>query len=200
MTVEEKLRLLDQDHYDNYDDSSLQHGHDTLPGHDTQFGPDTSEDAGEVQRSKDLMQARAFLLQDNEDMKWLIENITRGSSMQPTGFTMLDTRHAILERLISARCQGGKTRITLSIGWDPISFVDRQFNNEDVRLQQVICLCGNGTSVEAASVADYSCRLWPTASKDVLPIVADAVKQKAGLFSGKQIPHRYVQDVELIGP
>ena len=111
-----------------------------------------------------------FLVNSNEFL-WLLDQMRRLSRFFPTDFAYFDVRMKIAE-FFETLPRG--TEFKISLDWDPLAFLERQFKEEDRDLSRVVTFCGSAKAAYATSAREYLDALWPNCGNEALQCVKDA--------------------------
>ena len=140
------------------------------------------DDPGEPSQSGSTW--KTFLVNSTE-FRWLLDHMRRLSLFFPTDFAYFHVRTTIAESF-EALPRG--TDFKISLHWDPVAFLEHQFEQEDRDLSRAVTFCGSAKAAYATSVREYLDALWPNCGYEVLRCVKEACesadRQSKGHASG----------------
>lgn len=146
-----------------------------------------NDDSNEINELAEIRLAREFMIAEGSDFEWLLNRVKNASNLMSTGITDSVVRNWIIEAV------GNKSEFFLGLRWDPVHFMEEQFESAEDRLQHVICLCGDRADVQALSCQEYVALVWPRLGLRLLQSLSDAVKSGYGNHEGTlQMLHVYL--------
>ena len=114
--------------------------------------------------------AEAALL-DSAEFRWLAQRLrvlTSRSCPEGSYHTVRSVIASYLERTSST------SELRLMLPWDPLDFLERQYELTMRDISQVLVYCGSSTSSVVCTVGDYLDDVWPDVSRGVLACLQSA--------------------------
>lgn len=124
------------------------------------------------------------LVQGDSGYEWLLNRLQREVYLSTKDAdVMIYIRQQLLQAMPMPSCMSRKapsqlTRVTYSVDWDILTFIDQQRYKEprDVAIAGAITLTGSQLNAQALSCREYLAQTWPSTGTRILELIQELLR------------------------